>query len=67
MKTLTIILIIVLMIGFYTYAHVHRYQVFTVSNNVLIKYDNWIDRTLIYSHTDNAWIELGEQQSELNK
>jgi len=51
-------------IGIYTYAHMNRYQVFTVSAGslrMLIKYDNWTDRTffLVYP-TDNVWIELRE-------
>jgi len=67
------ILIILLVIGIYAYAHVNRYQIFTIPDSrVLIKYDNWTDRTFILVYPrDNRWIELielsKEEREKLNK
>jgi len=59
---LRIILIIILMIGIYTYAHVNRYRVSVGVTTV--KYDSWTGKTLLFDHTRNIWIELSKQQTK---
>jgi len=65
MKYVLTIVLIILMIGIYTYAHVNRYQIFTIFDaRVPIKYDNWTDRTFRLFYSKGIWIELGKQEKE---
>jgi len=46
---LRIILIIVLMIGIYTYAHVNRYQYFIIpESGQIMKVDKWTDTLEVF-------------------
>jgi len=66
MKYILATILIILMIGIYIYAHVHRYQIFIRTfpeevKGMLIKYDNWTDRTFILFYPQgNRWLELRE-------
>jgi len=55
------------MIGIYIYAHVNRYQIFTIPQDIIIKYDNWTDRTFLFYPKDNVWIEVSKQRMSLKK
>ncbi len=59
---LRIILIIILMIGIYTYAHVNRYRVFMSSGELIIKYDNWTDKTLVFDGARDVWLDLPKEE-----
>jgi len=59
---LRIILIIILMIGIYTYAYVNRYRVFMSSGGLIIKYDSWIDKTLAFDGAHDVWLELNKEE-----
>ncbi len=56
---LRIILIIILMIGIYTYAHVNRYRI--SMGEVTIKHDSWTGKTLLFDYTRNVWVELSKE------
>jgi len=58
---LRIILIIILMIGIYTYAHVNRYRIFM--GEAIIKHDSWTGKTLLFSYDRNIWIELSKEET----
>ena len=63
---LRIILIIILMIGIYTYAHVNRYRI-SMGNKVTLKHDSWTGKTLRFHYTRNVWIELSKEEITMER
>ena len=65
---LTILIIIVMLIGIYTYAHINRYQL-TSYSGVFIILDRWTGRTyytdpsIQQSKGTGAWIDMGKPRA----